>query len=68
MAQGASREQWNHTSSLLALLANCHRDPKKGRARKPADFHPQSKRTQRKPLPTADITILKSVFIDRPRG
>lgn len=40
MAEGRSRTQWAHTSLLCALIANAHRDPKKGRAFKPEDFEP----------------------------
>jgi hypothetical protein len=40
MADSASRERWQHTSALMALLANCHRDPKKTRPFRPKDFHP----------------------------
>jgi hypothetical protein len=35
------RDQWCHTANLMALVANCHRDPK--RMRRPfdlADFLP----------------------------
>lgn len=64
MAEARSRERWNHTSSILALLANCHRDPKKGRKLKPADFHPyQQIKQNQAPLPKADITVLKQVFV-----
>lgn len=65
MAEARSREQWNHTSAVLALIANCHRDPKKTRAFKPADFHPHLNREQQAPLPKADITLLKTIFVDR---
>jgi hypothetical protein len=66
MAESRSRERWNHTSSILALLANCHRDPKKGRRLKPADFHPyQQANARRGPLPKAEFNVLKQVFVDR---
>ena len=69
MADARHRDEWNHTSALLALLANCHRDPKKHRAFKPGDFHPQpAKQREPAPLPPADITLLKTVFVDRPQG
>jgi hypothetical protein len=31
---------WNRTSSLMALMANCNLDPKKGRTVSPADYNP----------------------------
>jgi hypothetical protein len=40
MAEARSRAAWKHTSSVLALVANVHRDPERCRARKPEDFDP----------------------------
>lgn len=40
MGEAHGRAAWARTSSLMALIANCHRDPKKGRAFKPSDFDP----------------------------
>jgi len=48
-------------SALMALLANCHRDPKKTRAFKPADFDPFAKRPA--PIPI-DMDSLKAVFLE----
>ncbi len=65
MAEARSRQQWNHTSAILAMLANVHRDAKKSRPFKPADFHPH-----RKSIPPTvtkvGIDVLKQVFVDRP--
>lgn len=63
MADGRSREAWNHTSALLAMLANVHRDRKK-RPLQPADFHPYAKAKQGR-LPKAPVSLLKTVFVDR---
>jgi hypothetical protein len=30
------RERWSHTANVMALVANCHRDPK--RVRRPFDL------------------------------
>uniref|UniRef100_A0A7C4LJ03 Uncharacterized protein n=1 Tax=Schlesneria paludicola TaxID=360056 RepID=A0A7C4LJ03_9PLAN len=72
MADAASRDRWQHTASLMALLANAHRDPKKTRPLKPIDFHPHRKPSPKPPAPPkADISVLKTVFVDRetfPRG
>ena len=67
MADAKQTDDWNHTAALLAMAANTHRDPKKTRPFKPADFHPGTKRTTRPqdPKPKVDITILKTVFVDR---
>lgn len=40
MTEARGREAWDHTAQLLALTFNIHRDPKKGRPTKPADWHP----------------------------
>lgn len=48
-------------SALLALLANCHRDPKRTRAFKPADFDPFTQRPA--PIPI-DMDDLKAVFLE----
>jgi hypothetical protein len=44
MAAARSAHDWAIAASVMALLANCHRDPKKGRAAKPADFDPFAER------------------------
>jgi len=63
MAESHGRADWSRTSVTLALLANAHRDPKKTRAFKPADFNPfeAAKRTVGR---TKDLSILKTVFVD----
>ena len=63
MAEGRTREAWNHTSALLALMANAHRDPKKSSPFKPADFHPLAKRTSA-PAVKVGVQMLKRVFVD----
>ncbi|RMF73573.1 MAG: hypothetical protein D6744_15455 [Planctomycetota bacterium] len=47
MYTGRRRDQWCHTASLMALVANCHRDPR--RMRRPfdlIDFLPPDLRVQ----------------------
>jgi hypothetical protein len=68
MADAASRDRWNHTASLLALITNCHRDPKKSRAARPRDFHPHVKPARRRPderKPRVGVEVLRQVFVDR---
>ena len=66
MAEAKSRENWARTSAVLAMTANCHRDPKKSKAFTPADFNPHAPADRRKPLPkTRDLGILKQVFVDK---
>lgn len=40
MAEGRQKEAWGRTSTVLALIANVNRDPKKHRAFRPDDFNP----------------------------
>jgi hypothetical protein len=61
MAEGRSRDNWAHTSAVLALVANVNRDPKKSKAYKPADFNPHVRKAAK--LKT-DIRVLKQVFVD----
>jgi hypothetical protein len=63
MAESRQREAWARTASLMALIANTQRDPKKTRAFKPSDFDPFS--TSSEGAPNAGIGVLKAVFIDR---
>ena len=62
MAEGKQHDEWARTSSLMALIANANRDPKKHRAFRPTDFDPfsQTLKTKQK----VDVSILKDIFID----
>ena len=64
MAEARSQERWNHTAALLALIANCHRDPRRRKAYEPADFLP-GRAGRDDVLPATDLSVLKSVFVDR---
>jgi hypothetical protein len=44
MAEARERSDWAHSSALMALIANAHRDAKKTRAFKPSDFDPYARR------------------------
>ena len=70
MAEGRDRQCWNHTSQLLALIANANRDPKKGRAFRPSDFNPYARGKGRKGLPItkANIGVLRQVFVKKKDG
>ena len=60
MCEARERSAWQRMSSLMALTANCHRDPKKTRALKPKDFDPFARSA---PLPKVGVEVLKDVFI-----
>ena len=65
MAEARSRERWHHTSALLALTANIHRDRrKKPSPYKPEDFNPYYRRRE-SPAHKVSIEVLKQVFVDR---
>lgn len=61
MAEARERSEWARASALLALIANAHRDPKKGRVFRPGDFDPFAQRGREA---RADITVLRDVFIE----
>lgn len=62
MAEGRQREHWSRTSSLMALVANTQRDPKRTRVFRPSDFDPFARAVQQF---KADVGVLKTVFIDQ---
>lgn len=63
MGEARRREAWGRTSAVMALIANVHRDPKKGRGFKPGDFDPFAERGQHAHAEVG-IEVLKAVFID----
>ena len=70
MADARSRQNWSHTAALMALIANCHRDPKKTRPYKPTDFDPHSRR-QRSDIVEIDtdtIGLLRNAFTGTSTG
>jgi len=65
MADARRRDEWQHTSAVLAMLANVHRNPKKRpRPFTPAEFHPLIE-PQKAPAAKAGIRTLKTIFVDR---
>ncbi len=68
MYAGRRREHWLHTSHVMALLANCHRDPK--RMRRPfdvGDFLPRDlksivRQSNGLRLTTRTLRLLKPLF------
>jgi hypothetical protein len=65
MAEAKSRENWSHTSTILAITANCHRDPKKSKTFTPKDFNPHETADKQTRVNVKDISILKQVFVDK---
>ncbi len=73
MADGRERAEWGRLSALLAMLANCNRDPKKGRPLSPADMNPYTKIDGRQRSSAIDAStpegkaMLKEAFSVFPR-
>ena len=65
MAEARGRDLWGHTSAVLAMVANCNRDPKRSRPFSPADFNPYAARKGRGgvPITAANIDILCQLFV-----
>jgi len=67
MAEARAKERWNHTGSILCLLANLNRDPKKHRPFKPSDFTPFGKKPDLAVKDTAmGFRAMKQIFVDNP--
>lgn len=64
MAEGRGRAAWDIASSVMALIANVNRDPRRTRAFRPRDFNPyEARRTGGIPLTTANKDLLKQAFV-----
>ena len=66
MAEGHHRDAWQHTASIMALMANVNRDPKKTRAFKPSDFNPYVPKTSGADVIVVtkeNISLLKHAFL-----
>lgn len=61
MARGRDKVQWNHTSSVLAMLLNT-RLGKKGRLAKPSQFNPYLKQTKGMPVTKGMIKHLAAAM------
>jgi len=64
MAEAKSKDNWNHTSAVLALIINVNRNPKKQRAVTPREINPHEQKAKTI-LKGKDIRILKDVFVDQ---
>jgi len=67
MAEGLGRERWAHTSLICAVIANAHRDPKRTRPFRPADFDPYASQDRRELVIVNDESIskMKEAFTGR---
>ena len=58
MTEARGRFEWGQTASLMALIANVLRDPKKSRTVKPSDFNPYNVKLKTK----APVSILRDIW------
>lgn len=59
MAWGRSNEQWNHTASLMTLLASIHADPDAPQRPSVATYHPYLPEPE---MPTMSAESLAAVL------
>ena len=69
MSEGRSRETWEHTSAVLAMIVNVNRLKKTSLKFTPLDFDPYAAEKRRwaegQPvIAMGSIGILKTVFVD----
>jgi hypothetical protein len=66
MAEGRQRDTWMQTASIVAMIANVNRDPKRSKEYSWKDFFPfDAPKVSKKDAPTVPISVLKSVFVDK---
>lgn len=65
MSEARSRDNWAHTASILALTANCHRDPKKSKPFTAEDFNPHAHEDKKNKDPMEGFYALKAFFPDK---
>lgn len=63
MAEAKGRYDWNQTSSLMALMVNLVRDPRRGKPAAPSDFNPYAQATSKPVLRGKNLSILRDVFV-----
>jgi hypothetical protein len=66
MAEGRVVDAWRRTASQMAQQANLHRDPKKGRPRRPSDFFrfPRRWKKERGRIEVG-VNVLRDVFVTK---
>jgi len=63
MAEARARADWARTASLMALVANTNRDPKKTRPFRPSDFDPYAVGGKSKEgIELSEMSDLKEAF------
>jgi hypothetical protein len=67
MVEEEQNRRWDHTASILAMIAEVHRDKKRTpKAYTPSRFHPGRRKSKKEtPVETVDLKVLKTIFVDR---
>lgn len=70
MAHGRDWQQWWHTASIAATIANCHRDPKRRpRPFSAREFHPYESDGHGGAMPVAgNIDVVIGMFVSPERA
>ena len=63
LADARGRFEWEQTASLMALIVNLMRDPKKNKAVKAEDFNPYT--VKEKAFLKAPLSVLRDVFVKK---
>lgn len=61
LADARGRFEWEQTASLMALIVNLMRDPKKNKPVKAEDFNPYT--VKEKAFLKAPLSVLRDVFV-----
>lgn len=61
MAEAREKAEWQRMASLMALVVNLVRNPKRSKPAVPADFNPYHRKA--KAPVKAPLSILKEVFV-----
>ena len=63
LADARGRFEWEQTASLMALIVNLMRDPKKNKPVKAEDFNPYT--VKEKAFLKAPLSVLRDVFVKK---
>lgn len=62
MAEGRTSALWDHTSQIIALLCNIHRDPKRSSKVTPDEVHPIKRRVVKPESVKVSTEQLRAAF------
>lgn len=66
MVEARQRDNWTHTSAILALTANINRDPKKTKVFQPDDFNPFVAQQRKHEADHVSLEEMKGLFTGKP--